>query len=272
MSSVPARPVAWVLEGGVFPESASTMRGAVLDAGLRAVAWDDGWWSSKGWPQLEGHAVVFHGSLGNADRIRRELGWHPGAYCSTQEFNCSAWYPRAAPWLLHRSWGKTTVRDLVADPTRHLAAIGGGDRVFVRPDSPLKPFSGRVVKRDGLTLAALDHGYYYEDDTLPVIVPPVRPVQREWRYVIVNRRVVAGSAYQSEGRSPLADPRGTEAWKHASQIAAALVPPEDVYVLDTCEADGALHLLELNPFSGADLYACDRPAVIEAVTAAACAT
>ena len=26
--------------------------------------------------------------------------------------------------------------------------------------------------------------------------------------------------------------------------------------MDVCEADGRLWLLELNPFSGADLYAC----------------
>jgi hypothetical protein len=269
MSPPPAHPAVWVLEGGVFPEAEGAMRRAVVDSGLRAVAWDDAWWSGKNWPRLDGHAVVFHGSLSNADRIRREVAWRPGAYCRTQEFRCSAWYPRASPWLLHRSWVRTTVRDLVSDPGRQFDSISAGDRVFVRPDSPLKPFSGRVVKREALTLEALDHGFYYDDDNLPVVIAPVRSVQREWRYVVVKGRVVAGSAYQADGRRPLPDLPGTEAWSHASQIAAALLPPEEVYVLDTCEADGALHLLELNPFSGADLYACDRPAVVEAVTAAA---
>jgi len=37
-----------------------------------------------------------------------------------------------------------------------------------------------------------------------------------------------------------------------------------VLVLDTCEGDHALFLLEINPFSGADLYACDRAAVVSA--------
>jgi len=36
--------------------------------------------------------------------------------------------------------------------------------------------------------------------------------------------------------------------------------------MDVCEADGQLHLLELNPFSGADLYSCDRAAVVSAVS------
>ena len=39
-------------------------------------------------------------------------------------------------------------------------------------------------------------------------------------------------------------------------------------MLDVCEAEGGLALLELNPFSGADLYACDPGAVVDAVAAA----
>jgi hypothetical protein len=39
-----------------------------------------------------------------------------------------------------------------------------------------------------------------------------------------------------------------------------------VYVLDVCESEGRLHLLDLGPFSGADLYACDREAVVWAVS------
>jgi hypothetical protein len=39
--------------------------------------------------------------------------------------------------------------------------------------------------------------------------------------------------------------------------------------MDICEADGELRLLELNPFSGADLYACRLDDVVAAVSAAA---
>jgi hypothetical protein len=42
-----------------------------------------------------------------------------------------------------------------------------------------------------------------------------------------------------------------------------------MYVLDVCDCDGALKLLELNPFSGADLYAADPDTVVRAVSAAA---
>lgn len=44
-------------------------------------------------------------------------------------------------------------------------------------------------------------------------------------------------------------------------------PPEPIYVLDVCLSESGLKLLELNPFSGADLYACDADAVVRTVAA-----
>jgi hypothetical protein len=38
------------------------------------------------------------------------------------------------------------------------------------------------------------HGFYFDDVRLPVVVAPVQPVEREWRYVVVDRSVVAVSA------------------------------------------------------------------------------
>ena len=88
----------------------------------------------------------------------------------------------------------------------------------------------------------------------------------EWRYVVVEGRVVAGSAYEPAGRSArAADPSG-EPWSLASRIGGTLAAPEATYVMDICDSDAGLRLLELNPFSGADLYACDRDAVVAAVS------
>lgn len=258
----------WVLESGVFPESHSAMVAAVTGTDASVVEWNDEWWRRREWPALGG-PVVFHGSLGNADRIAREVPWRPGSYCKTEAFKCSAWYARAERWLLHRVWRSTTVGALVNSPSSKLSFLDDSSRFFVRPDSPLKPFSGRVVARERLSLAALDHGYYYDDAALPIIVAPVRDLAREWRYVVVDRHIVAGSAYLADRKTHEADSSGSAAWRFAAQVSRAMVPPESVYVLDVCEAGGDLHLLELNPFSGADLYSCDRANVVSAVGEAA---
>ena len=135
--------VTWVLEGEAFPDNHAAMQQAVLAAGFEVIPWADEWWATGRWPRLQEARVVFHGSLGNASRIRQELPWVPGTFCATERFRCSAWYPGARPWLLNKSWALTTADALVREPDRELAPLGSPDTFFVRPDSPLKPFSGR---------------------------------------------------------------------------------------------------------------------------------
>jgi hypothetical protein len=148
-----------------------------------------------------------------------------------------------------------------------MKTLDAQESVFVRPDSPLKPFTGRVLRRAQISLAALDHGFYYDDPEIPVVVAPVRHVAREWRYVVAGQRVISGSAYVADGRTAAgADPAGAP-WQFAIEVAQQLPSPDPVYVLDVCETDAGLRLLELNPFSGADLYACPGSDVVRHVAA-----
>ncbi len=261
--------VLWVLEPGVFASGDDEMERAVKAAGHEIIHWNDDWWQSGQWPVVADDPVVFQGSLANAHRVRAELPWRPGSYCDTSAFLCSTWYSHVADWLLHEEWVLTHADALADNPRAVLGSLASASHVFIRPDSPLKPFSGRVLPVDGITLDALDHGFYYDDKTIAVVAAPVRDVGREWRYVVADGRVVAGSAYDAASRSASPDDPNGGAWTFAQEVVAGLTPPERVYVLDVCEVDDRLRLLELNPFSGADLYACDRTAVLAAVARAA---
>ena len=254
----------WLIEKDVFsPDYGPRMTAAVKAAGHTVMQWNDAWWAD-GLPSLEG-PVMFHGSLGNAAEIvARCPGWKPGAYCNVEAFRCSSWYPRASRWLLQSQHEILPASALVANPKAILDRLGV-DEVFVRPDSPLKPFSGRVLPADGITLQALDHGFYFEDENIPVVVARTQEVGREWRFVVVDGVVVAGSAYIAEGRTASDITVDSGVRDFAAAIAAEVAPPERVYVLDVCEVQGELRLMELNPFSGADLYGCDLHTIVVAV-------
>ena len=262
--------ITWILERNVFTEG-ERMRQAVSVAGHRVIDWSDDWFSDLARPNWN-EAALFHGSLGHADRIARELPWKPGAYCRTERFCCSAWYPDAREWLLHQRWEIHPASKFVANADAILERLGGNDSIFVRPDSPLKPFSGRILHRKDISLARLDHGFYYDDTELPVIVAPVRQISLEWRYVVVDREVIAGSGYIANGRAATSDDPQGASWKFAAQVARQIPPPEPVYVLDVCETDSELRLLELNPFSGADLYGCNLSDVVRSVSEVAART
>ena len=258
--------IVWILESEVFPNSHTRLRAAINDAGHRIIESRDDWWLD-GPPDFDEQTpIVFHGSLGNAAAIERKTNWSPGSFCPVNDFCCTAWYPRASQWLLHRTWRCLPANELVANAADVLACVGCTDRVFVRPDSPLKPFSGRVLDADAISLNALDHGFYYEDETLPVIVAPVADVGREWRFVVVDGQVIAGSGYDADSRRAAASGEDTRARDLAQEIASSMEPPSPAYVLDVCMIGDGYRLLELNPFGGADLYDCDAHAIVDAVS------
>lgn len=113
--------ITWILERGVFASGDAALVDAIRTAGDSLVRWDDGWWTDGRWPRIDGPVVV-RASLGNADRIARELPWRPGAFCRTDSFRCSQWYPAAEPWLLHRDWIVTPRADWSPIPWPHCAA------------------------------------------------------------------------------------------------------------------------------------------------------
>lgn len=258
--------VTWILEAEVFPQSHSAMCNAVRAAQCDLLIWNDDWLVSSDRPDLSDRIVVFHGSLGNASAIRSNFTWKPGAFCDTERFACSAWFEHAKDFLLHEHWHILPANKLIASLHPIAKLIGATDKVFVRPDCPLKPFSGRVIRVDSLSLPSLDFGFYFDDERLPVVVAPVRAISREWRYVVVNGTVVAGSAYDAVGRRAMPDSPQGESWQFAARVAQSMPAPESAYVLDICQSEGRMYVLELNPFSGADLYACDRFAVVNAIS------
>lgn len=240
-----------------------------MAAGQRAIRWDDGWWSDpERMPAPTDEPVVFHGGLGNAARLRALDRWSPGALCNTTALACSAYYPRVGRWLAAKRHLFSTVRELVASPERVTAPLRECDRIFVRPDSPLKPFSGRVVALDGLCADALDHGFYYDDLDLPIVVAAVEELGREWRLVVTPQGIAAGSGYEAEGRGAGESVVPAAVRDLGEEISRALEFPDPVVVIDVVETEAGLRLLELNPFSGADLYGCDLEAVVQAVTTA----
>lgn len=259
--------ITWILEQEIFVDGHSGLRSAAHAANHDVIEWNDDWWSTGNFPKISSGGVLFHGSLGNAARITSELDWEPGALCDVEAFKCSTWYPGSSDSLLNSEWRVLPAREFVSDAGRVFAEMGGADTVFVRPDSALKPFSGRVVSREGLTLETLDHGFYYEDEELPVIVAPVSEIEAEWRFVASTTGIVCGSSYEADGRTAGAPVESGEVLDFAALVADSIPPPESLYVLDICRTKGRLRLLELNPFSGADLYSCDRSQVVSVAAA-----
>jgi len=88
------------------------------------------------------------------------------SFCNSSAFDCNRYYREAGPYLLNHDFRLALVRYV-----KEKAGKFGVDKVFIRPSSCLKPFSGRVLEVEKISLEALDHGFYYDD---PNIAPSGR--------------------------------------------------------------------------------------------------
>jgi hypothetical protein len=253
--------VTWLIETEVFPSTAPRLLEALQARGDAWFRYEDG--APPSMLPAPDACVIFWGSLGAAYEQRVAARWRPGAIGNAEAFRCSAYYQPLGPVLANADAVFTTAADLVAAPAETLGPLGNPERVFVRPDSPLKPFAGRTLARSSLSLAALDHGFYYDDERLPIVVSTAKPIGREWRFVVADGVPIAGCEYDAARRG-CAGEVPAAAYALAESVARRPFQPAPLYIVDIAEVEGTPRVLELNPFSGADLYDCDAPAVLAA--------
>src|SRR5690606_20134987 len=104
-----------------------------------------------------------------------------------------------------------------------------------------------------------------------VLIAPERDIKREWRLVIGNRPedapyVITGSQYIEDGQiieNP-DDKLTTEVKELAEHILkyANLYSNYPAFIMDICESDNELQVLELNSFTSSGLYGCNLDLVV----------
>ncbi len=83
--------------------------------------------------------------------------------------------------------------------------------------------------------------------------------------VVVDGVAITGSAYNAEDRRGKSAEIPAAVRHHAEEAAKAIEVGDRIYVMDLCRTGDELRVVELNPFSGADLYLCDRQLIVGAV-------
>lgn len=270
--------VNWLVESEVFLEyedelaDAITQTGRIVkrtpDLGLQ-YRWQD-------FPDLyrrlfpENACVVFHGSIGLASELSRDAPWRPTTFCSWENYDCHVYYCRLADYLLNSDYVILPFGELKRRQQFLFDAVGDGARLFVRPNSVRKSFTGQSA-----TSATFDQdievmGFYDVPPEALVLVSAAKEITHEWRFVAADKQIVAGTQYKVDGNLVASPDTTPESRLLAEQVAAQDFQPDPVWTIDICRtASGEHRLLEIGSFSCSDLYACDKRAVVEAVSAVA---
>lgn len=145
-----------------------------------------------------------------------------------------------------------------------------GERVFVRPNSGFKVFTGTTVSLEewDYDILGLDKCTGVMGDT-PMMVAPCQEIKGEFRFVIAEGKVIAGSEYRWDNILDIRRDWPEECWELAQRVADLEWQVDIAYVCDVALTPNGAKVVELNSFSCAGLYACDLDLVVEGVSRAA---
>ncbi|QDU92860.1 ATP-grasp domain-containing protein [Lignipirellula cremea] len=267
--------VGWLIDAGIFDAYHEELAAAVVRQGQRVVSlnrpdppydWDD---ASAAYRRAfpAGDCVVAHADIDLVGRILADDRWTPGAFATVPHFFCSHYYAHCGRFLLNKDYLMLPYAELPRCRDFLFAALGRDDRLFVRPDSPLKIFTGMTLSRSTFDKDYEFMGFYEFPVESLVVVSSPKTIVSEWRFVAAAGEIVAGTLYVNEGEPTALPAQDAGALAFANAVVAAGFRPDPVWMVDVCRTDdGGYHLLEIGGFSFSSLYGCDKDAVVQAVS------
>jgi len=218
---------------------------------------------------------------GSIQFIKRSTSGFPWAYVSWPDFRCSNYYNQFSEFLIHEffaflPWG------LLQKKKNLIYSVFPDDnsKVFFRPDTNDKIFSGKVVSFD-------DFEHWYEQENicyspskeLQCVVSRPSVIFDEWRFVcsVRDTKILGSSRYIKEG--PKIDPTQTmDAHQINSQREGAVLKvlsrlsehPEVLgyppfIVIDMAETPTGWKLMEFGSVNCCSWYSCDPLPIIRAM-------
>lgn len=245
----------WCIDMSAFPRTSAGIIAALKRQGVP-------WSVFEGDVRYVPPEAFFWGSL--SDAYGQAAPWGYIGHGDADNFRCSVYRDKWSHFFKGRAGASfSTVKDGVPR-----LLMQHEQRLFCRPDSPLKPFAGRIVDVSTFCPQTVDVGYYYDDLSLPILFEPVVTVGREWRFVVVDGfSSVAGCQYAgSRVRDDAAVALDNAAIQLVYDVARDPWQPARAYVVDVAEMNGVVSLLEINPISGADFYECNPDAIVRHIT------
>jgi hypothetical protein len=214
--------------------------------------------------------VIAYGTYPFARQIQLHHRWVPGAWCHPENLDCAAYYAYFGKFLLNQNYAIMPGVEAIRQRDWLFSVFGRDDLVFARPTGCHKLFVGRCITRESFAHALAPTRY---DPATQVVIAAPRPIAREWRMVAVGDRVIAASQYAEGGaRAILRGAPGEVRDFAIAMLAEMRWRPDPIFMLDVCESDGRLWLVEMNSFSSSWLYQCDLSAVVAEASALASRT
>lgn len=217
---------------------------------------------------VKNRPVIFQGSIEMTAMISNELlnqGCYHVKYCSIDNYRCSHYYSYFGAHLFNDNYALMSLSELYRQHYHVWGNYGKEALIFIRPDRGDKPFQAQL-----LDIIDLKRFMDRNDDIKHQLVLASTPkkINSEFRFVVTkNKEILGYSLYSYQGQLSKVPTAPIGAVNKCREILDVGYYPDDVFVVDICEdAAGDFWLLELNSFSSAGLYECNKKKIVEVVS------
>lgn len=223
--------------------------------------------------------LVVYGTIEFVKRMDR-LSWYtPTTWYDNNSFKCSYYYNIIGENLLNGYDHMYLPFNEVRHMFDTIQKFARGERVFIRPDVGLKtlPAMSYMVSQRSLFMDVWDSNeqIYTGDETSLCLISQHRDnIESEWRFFVVDNKVVTGSKYMQDDRVciealDLDIDYDFEAMRYAQWVVDSKLKHKfiDTYVIDVCMLDnGDMYIVELNCANCSGIYESDVDLLVRAMT------
>jgi hypothetical protein len=261
--------VKWLIEDYEHDSSLDPLMNEIKSQGmeLKVVKYEP--WENGEYNQYSNKdCVVFYGTLNLGRQLQREKGWIPGVYCDFKNLCCVTYYSYWGKYLFNQDYIMLPFLEIKRREDYIFDIFGVDNCIFIRPNSGAKPFVGQVLKREDIDKEFKLFGSYAGKplDQIITIVSSPKVIEKEWRCVVVDKKVIAFSQYMESNKLNIKREINIEAFELADKIAKEDWQPDAIYTLDICKSNGEYSLLEVNSFSCSGLYESVPESIVKEVS------
>jgi len=212
--------------------------------------------------------VIAYGTSTLLRLITKRKEYYPGMWFNEETFKPSVWGNKFGDKWLNKGSEVLKLHDVINHFTNK--------PLFLRPNSDFKLFSGDVFYKyefekwyERLEKGIEDGRYVNLRTNTEVTISQVKNILAEWRFVIIDKKVITYSRYKLNDRLSISAKK-IDILDGALQLATEIAEDEwqisEAYVLDICQLVNSYKIIEVNCFNASGLYDCDAMNIVHSAS------
>lgn len=194
-------------------------------------------------------------------KLAEKRGW-TGLFFDRNTFNAMRWVMERSDML--NADGYFTTVERAPDVLKNSS---DDDVWFIRPAEDLKAFNGTVTNTKEIRrwMSSVESGNFSFSADTPIVIASPKEILMEWRYFVVDRKIVTGSSYKYKNMKLTRREEDPKVLKEAQEFANGWLPHETC-VMDLALTPSGVKVVEFNCLNSSGFYYHDIKAFVKAVT------